>query len=134
MTNQERRTLSAGTAFSASAPLFGPGCRWPLASPLPPFVADWWGGCRRPGGCTNGTGAFPTPCLRFVFTDAPLSPARLSGYLLLPLFLFTAALGATQTSWSQEKASGPLRTAVALCLSGVAIAMGVRLQPSKLPF
>ncbi|UZJ57104.1 hypothetical protein CBS101457_006424 [Exobasidium rhododendri] len=58
---------------------------------------------------------------------------RLSGYILLPLFLFTAFLGATQTSWSQQNATSKHHLAVGVCLAGAAVGIGYRLQPEKLP-
>lgn len=60
-------------------------------------------------------------------------PNRLSGYLLLPLFLFVFFLGATQTLWTQQHSSWLHRLAITLALVGVAVAGAARVRSSKLP-
>jgi hypothetical protein len=65
--------------------------------------------------------------------DSIIPPGRLSGYILLPLFLLTAYLGAVHTSWAAQNASRTHSIAILCCLVAVAAGMAVRIQPSKLP-
>ncbi|TKY85400.1 hypothetical protein EX895_005562 [Sporisorium graminicola] len=58
---------------------------------------------------------------------------RLSGYVLVALFLATAALGVLETTWAQQKASALQKTAVVLGLVGATAALVGRVQKSKLP-
>ena len=58
---------------------------------------------------------------------------RLSGYVVLVLFLITAALGVVETTWSRQKSGEVQRALVVVSLMVAGGGLVVRLQRSKLP-
>ncbi|GAC99250.1 hypothetical protein PHSY_006850 [Pseudozyma hubeiensis SY62] len=58
---------------------------------------------------------------------------RLSGYVLVGLFLLTAALGVVETTWGKGKSGGLQKGIVVVALGLAGLALVVRLQRSKLP-
>ncbi|SPO26790.1 related to Cytochrome b561 [Ustilago trichophora] len=58
---------------------------------------------------------------------------RLSGYLLIALFLFTAALGVVETTWGKSNSGAVQKWLVVLSLIASFAALLVRIQRNKLP-
>ncbi|CEH12771.1 related to cytochrome b561 [Ceraceosorus bombacis] len=58
---------------------------------------------------------------------------RLSGYILLPLFLLTFLLAILETTWVQGATSGKERAVIVLALVGTFLGGAARVQTSKLP-
>uniref|UniRef100_V5EPS9 Cytochrome b561 domain-containing protein n=2 Tax=Kalmanozyma brasiliensis (strain GHG001) TaxID=1365824 RepID=V5EPS9_KALBG len=58
---------------------------------------------------------------------------RLSGYVVVSLFLITAALGVLETTWGWGKSGVLQKTGVAVALPLVGFALLIRVQRSKLP-
>lgn len=58
---------------------------------------------------------------------------RASGYVLVALFLVTAALGVLETTWGWGKSGTLQKTGVAVALALVGFALLIRVQRSKLP-
>lgn len=58
---------------------------------------------------------------------------RLSGYVLVGLFLLTAALGVVETTWGKKNSGTIQKWTVVLALAGSTAALLARVQRSKLP-
>ncbi|SJX63557.1 related to Cytochrome b561 [Sporisorium reilianum f. sp. reilianum] len=58
---------------------------------------------------------------------------RLSGYVLVALFLATALLGVLETTWARQKAGGAQSVGVVLGVAGAGVGLVGRVQRSKLP-
>ncbi|CAO1624408.1 unnamed protein product [Parajaminaea phylloscopi] len=58
---------------------------------------------------------------------------RLSGYILLPAFLLTLSLGATQTAWARQNSGSSYRFAIGALLLAIAVIGALRVQGNKLP-
>jgi len=58
---------------------------------------------------------------------------RLSGYLLLPVFILTFVLALLETTWVRQNASVSWRVFGVLALGGVLLGGALRVRPSKLP-